>query len=128
MSVLLLQFQFAHDTALLLQKAEELGYRVTLGEALRLQAQAEANAASGAGIAHSLHLEKLAIDINLFSNENDTEKTNASANIWSYITDEKGHDKLGAWWKTLSPAHRWGGDFPKKDFNHYSISPDGVRG
>lgn len=119
MSVLALQFQFSHDTALLLQKAEELGYRVTLGEALRTQAQAQANAQSGAGIAHSLHLEKLAIDINLFKEVNGE---------WVYIENEEGHDKLGAWWKTISPAHRWGGDFPKKDFNHYSISPDGVRG
>jgi hypothetical protein len=113
--ILHLQIQFSQDVAKLLQKANELGYGVTLGEALRLQAQAEANAASGAGIEHSLHLEKLAIDINLFKED-------------VYITSEEGHTELGAWWKTLGPNHRWGGDFPKKDFNHYSISPDGIRG
>lgn len=120
MTLLPLQFQFAQDAARLIQKAAELGYRCTLGEALRTQLQADANAASGAGIVHSLHLDKLAIDINLF------EQT--APGVWEYITDDTGHVQLGVWWKGLSSAHRWGGDFPKKDFNHYSISPDGVRG
>lgn len=120
MSILPLQFQFSQDAALLIQKAVELGYRVTLGEALRTQLQADANAASGAGISHSLHLDKLAIDINLFHQ--------TSPGVWEFVVDGTGHTQLGAWWKSLSPSHRWGGDFPKKDFNHYSISPDGVRG
>lgn len=119
MSILALQFQFASDTAKLLQKAEELGYRITLGEAERTQAQANADAQSGLGISHSLHLLRLAIDINLFKEVNGE---------WVYIENGEGHDALGAWWKTISANHRWGGDFPKKDFNHYSISPDGIRG
>jgi len=122
MSLLILQFQFSQNVAMLLQKARELGYNVTLGEALRTQAQAEANAKTGAGIEHSLHLEKLAIDINLFKRFNP-----AVDDSWIYIQDGEGHEQLGAWWKTISPLHRWGGDFPKKDFNHYSISPDGIR-
>lgn len=110
-----LQERFAQDAARLIQKAAELGYGVTLGDAYRTPAQAAANAASGSGIANSLHCERLAIDLNLFKDG-------------VYITDEHGHRELGTWWETLSAGHRWGGRFRRPDPNHYSISPDGVRG
>jgi len=29
------------------------------------------------------------------------------------------------WWKTLGPMYRFGGDFQTRDYNHFSISPDG---
>ena len=109
-----LQTEFSQSAALLIQKAKKLGYQVTLGEAFRTAEQAAYNAAHGLGIAHSVHQDKLAIDINLFKNG-------------SYITDDTGHKDLGAWWKTLGDKYRWGGDFEREDFNHYSITPDGVR-
>jgi hypothetical protein len=115
MSELLLQQEFAQSAALLIQKAKAIGYDVTLGEAQRSQEQADWNAAHGKGISHSLHIEKLAIDINLFKNG-------------KYITDSMGHTELGTWWKTLGDKYRWGGDFSTADYNHYSITPDGVRG
>jgi hypothetical protein len=110
-----LQEEFAQSMARLIQKASQLGYGVTLGDAYRSPEQAAANAASGSGISKSLHCERLAIDLNLFKDG-------------VYITDDHGHRELGTWWKTLGPMYRWGGDFTtRKDFNHYSISPDGVR-
>jgi hypothetical protein len=110
-----LQERFAQDAARLILKAAELGYGVTFGDAYRTPQQAAANAASGSGISNSLHCERLAIDINLFKGG-------------TYITDDRGHRELGTWWKTLSPQHRWGGDFhTRADPNHYSITPDGVR-
>ena len=109
-----LQEEFAQSVARLIQKAAELGYGVTLGDAYRSPEQAAANAASGSGIARSLHCERLAIDLNLFKDG-------------VYITDDHGHRELGPWWKTLGPRYCWGGDFAKRDFNHYSLSPDGVR-
>jgi len=112
----LLQEEFSQSAAKLIQKAAELGYGVTFGDAYRSPQQAAANAASGSGIANSLHCERLAIDLNLFKDG-------------VYITDERGHRELGTWWKTLGPRYKWGGDFStRKDFNHYSLSPDGVRG
>jgi hypothetical protein len=108
------QTRFALAVAHLIQKADELGYEMTIGEVERSKAQASANAASGAGISSSLHCERLAIDLHLFKNGR-------------YITDNLGHSELGRWWKSLNPDHRWGGDFAKKDFNHYSLSPDGRR-
>lgn len=108
------QEEFAQSVARLIQKASQLGYGVTFGEAYRTPEQAALNAAKGSGISNSLHTERLAIDLNLFKDG-------------TYITDDHGHREIGAWWKTLGPAYRWGGDFRKKDFNHYSLSPDGVR-
>lgn len=110
-----LQEEFAQQVANLIKKAGELGYGVTFGEAWRTPEQAALNAKSGAGISNSLHMDRLAIDLNLFKDG-------------VYITDDRGHRELGTWWKSLSVGHRWGGDFKKRDFNHYSISPDGVRG
>lgn len=111
----ILQEEFAQSTARLIQKAAELGYGVTFGDAYRSPQQAQANAASGSGISNSLHIDRLAIDLNLFKDG-------------VYIQDDTGHRELGAWWKTLGPRYRWGGDFStRKDFNHYSLSPDGVR-
>lgn len=110
-----LQEEFSQSVARLIQYAGALGYGVTFGEAYRTPEQAALNAKSGAGISNSLHTDRLAIDINLFRDG-------------SYITDDTGHSALGTWWKTLGPRYRWGGDFStRKDFNHYSLSPDGVR-
>lgn len=109
-----LQEEFAQSVARLIQKASQLGYGVTFGEAYRTPEQAALNAQKGSGISNSLHTERLAIDLNLFKDG-------------VYITDQHGHLELGTWWKTLGPMYRWGGDFKKRDFNHYSISPDGVR-
>lgn len=108
------QEEFAQSVARLIQKASQLGYGVTLGEAWRSPEQAAMNAASGSGVSNSLHTERLAIDINLFRDG-------------VYITDDEGHSMLGIWWKALGPKYRWGGDFAKRDFNHYSLSPDGKR-
>lgn len=109
-----LQEEFAQQVANLIKKAGELGYGVTFGEAYRTPEQAAINAAKGSGIGNSLHTERLAIDLNLFKDGR-------------YILDGEGHSTLGAWWKAHGPMYRWGGDFKKKDFNHYSLSPDGVR-
>lgn len=110
MPELQLQQEFSQSAALLIQHAKSLGYNVTLGEAWRSPEQAAWNAAHGLGIAHSLHTEKLAIDLNLFTPEG------------AYITDATGHTELGAWWKALGDAYRWGGDFSTRDWNHYSLS------
>lgn len=110
-----LQQEFAQNVARLIQKAAELGYGVTFGDAYRSPEQAAANAQAGSGIARSLHCERLAIDLNLFKDGR-------------YITDGEGHRELGAWWKMIGPMYRFGGDFQRKDWNHYSLSPDGVRG
>jgi hypothetical protein len=100
---------FAMQVSFLIQKAAELGYEVTFGNTYRSPEEAKR-----LGFANSLHTERLAVDLNLFKNGR-------------YITTGTGHTELGAWWKSRHPAFRWGGDFAKKDYNHYSMTPDGKR-
>lgn len=106
------QSRFARSVPLLLQYMTALGYEYTLGEAWRTQAQAAANAASGAGISNSLHIDRLAIDINLFKDG-------------IYLADSDSHRPFGAFWKSLGDDYAWGGDFTKPDGNHYSVAHGG---
>ena len=96
----------------LIDYAYAMGYELTGGELQRSKAQAEANAASGAGISNSLHLIRLAIDLNLFKDG-------------QFLAETEAHRLLGQFWKTLHPDCRWGGDFTKPDGNHYSLRWEG---
>lgn len=88
------------------------GYELTFGEVLRTQAQANANAVSGAGIPNSLHLLKLAVDFALFRNG-------------TYLTNTEDYRPLGEHWESLGGS--WGGRFTKPDGNHFSLEHMGVR-
>jgi hypothetical protein len=109
---------FTRLVARLIDRAIAMGYQATLGEVLRGKAQAQANAASGAGISNSLHLDGLAVDLNLYLNGR-------------WLQNSEDHADLGRWWKAQHPDCRWGGDFkdskgrPKPDGNHYSITFQG---
>ena len=102
------QNQFAMMVAQLILKAQEMGYQVSLGEAWRTPQQAAANAAAGTGIAKSLHIERLAIDLNLFR-------------AGKYLSRTEDHRPLGEWWESIGGA--WGGRF--NDGNHYSLAHGG---
>lgn len=109
------QFIFVQLVAKLIVKAYSLGYTLTFGEALRTPEQAHMNAVSGAGIEHSLHLIKLAIDFNLFKD-----------GVWLKNTAD--HKPLGLYWESLSTKDytcSWGGRFG--DGNHYSIEHEGIK-
>lgn len=90
------------------------GYEIAFGEVKRTQAQAVANAAGGAGISNSLHLDSLACDIDLYIDG-------------VYQVGSSAHAALGAKWKSMHALNRWGGDFAKPDGNHYSSTRGGVR-
>jgi hypothetical protein len=112
------QREFTQHIALLILFAYSRGYQLTFGEALRTKEQAALNAASGAGISNSLHLDKLAVDLSLFKDG-------------TYLTDSAYYTFLGVFWKALHPENAWGGDFkdkdgkPKPDGNHFSRSHEG---
>ena len=113
------QSAFVRLLPLLFKKAWQLGFELTLGEAWRSPAEAERLAALGKGIPNSLHISRLAIDLNLFRDG-------------KYLTSTESHRPLGEYWKSLSTTEfecAWGGDFPgrKKDGNHYSIEHNDVR-
>jgi len=90
------------------------GYELTFGETWRTPEQAAINAAKGIGIAHSLHTERLAIDLNLWKDG-------------KYTGDPVDYKPLGDQWKTLHPLARWGGDFKKVDADHFSLEFNGVQ-
>lgn len=97
----------------LIDYAYAQGYELSLGEAYRTPEQAALNAKSGRGIGNSLHMDRLAIDLNLFKDG-------------VYLSDSKAHAFLGAYWKALNPLCCWGGDFKTNaDGNHYSITHEG---
>lgn len=90
------------------------GYEFTWGETLRSQAQALANAKSGAGIAHSLHLIKLAVDLNAFKDG-------------LFLKNIEDYRPLGNYWKSLHELACWGGDFHSPDADHFSITFNGIK-
>lgn len=89
-------------------------YAVTFGEVKRTQAQAGANATSGAGISNSLHLLSLAVDLNLFVNG-------------TFVTDVESYRPLGDYWMSLDKECAWGGLWTKPDADHFSLSFNGVK-
>lgn len=100
--------------AKLIEYAYAQGYELTAGELYRTPEQAALNAKSGAGIAHSLHTQRLAIDLQLFKNG-------------VYITDSADYEPLGVFWEELDPDACWGGRFSKPDGNHFSLTFGGIK-
>lgn len=98
--------------ALLIQKAFALGYECALDEATERLTDKDPTSDHMPG---SLHHMGLALDLNLYKDGR-------------YIMDDEGHRELGAYWKSLHPDCRWGGDFTSKDFNHYSFAPKNLVG
>jgi len=102
------QWVMTRMLAELLDRAHEMGYEVTLGEAFRSKEEAERLAAAGKGIKDSLHCRRLAIDLNLFKGG-------------LYLTRTEDYRPLGEFWE--SRGGTWGGRF--KDGNHFSIEYGG---
>ena len=100
-----MQSEFAALVPRLIDKAIELGFEVTLGDAYR-------DPRVTYGHLFSAHKKRLAIDLNLFRNGEFLESTDA-------------HKELGEWWEQQHPQARWGGRF--RDGNHYSFEWDGVK-
>lgn len=100
-----MQSEFAALVPRLIDKAIELGFEVTLGDAYR-------DPRVTYGHLFSAHKKRLAIDLNLFRNGEFLESTDA-------------HKDLGEWWEQQHPQARWGGRF--RDGNHYSFEWDGVK-
>lgn len=94
--------------------AYDMGYELTFGEAYRTPEQAAINATRQSGIANSLHIQRLAIDLNLWKDG-------------VYLTDSALYKPLGDYWITLNSLCCWGGNFSKlKDGNHFSMTFGGV--
>lgn len=107
------QEEFTRLLGKLINEAYSRGYALRIGEGLRTPQQAALYAASGKGIANSLHTVKLAMDLNVFKNG-------------QWLTDGEQFKDLGEYWESLSPNCNWGGRF--KDGNHFSFSWAGMKG
>ncbi len=102
------QSRFAREVALLIQKATELGYEVTLGDAYRdPRAHGQFGEKKGYAATFSVHKVRLAVDLNLFRDGR-------------FLTSSEAHRPLGEWWESRGADHRWGGRW--NDGNHYSFS------
>lgn len=112
------QLQKLHPllTAKLIQYVDSQGLQMTWGETYRPPAQAAANAASGAGIIHSLHIQRLAVDLQLFKSG-------------EYLTDDStgAYTLAGVFWESLDPLARWGGRFARRDYDHFSLTFGGFQ-
>src|SRR5688572_9941080 len=106
---------FARLVSLLIEYAYQKGYEITFGDAYRSPEQAAKNSVQGIGIKRSLHVQRLAIDLNLFKDG-------------TFLTNTEDHLELGIFWESLHPLCRWGGRFrPNPDGNHYSLEHEGVK-
>lgn len=95
----------------LINKAIELGYEVTLGDAYRdPRLHGAIGEKKGYGHSKSCHKIRLAIDLNLFKDG-------------KFLTTTEGHRELGEWWE--SQGGTWGGRF--NDANHYSFEHEGMK-
>jgi hypothetical protein len=113
MSLRVKQSEFARLIPRLLDKAFDLGFEVTLGDAYRdPRVHGEVGEKKGYGHRSSAHKQRLAIDLNLFKDG-------------IFVGDTEQHRPLGEWWEQQHPDARWGGRFA--DGNHYSFQVGNVR-
>lgn len=106
--------------ARLVLEAESEGILCAMDQVKRTQAEANANAAAGTGIVHSLHLLGLAGDLLLFDSNGVYLNGDTAGEVAMY-------EKLGEWWKAQDPLACWGGDFASRDLDHFSITHNGIK-
>jgi len=107
------QSLFAFMVPRLIDKAFEMGYEVTLGDAYRdPRLHGKVGEKKGYGHSKSCHKSRLAIDLNLFKDG-------------KFLTHTDDHKELGEWWEQQHELCRWGGRF--NDGNHYSMEHEGMR-
>lgn len=105
------QRRFAKLVPRLIDKAHELGFEVTLGDAYRdPRVHGEWGTKKSYSASKSVHKQRLAIDLNLFKNG-------------VYQTSSEAHRPLGEWWEKQGGC--WGGRW--NDGNHYSFEHNGCK-
>lgn len=117
MKILEKQFAFSRLIVELIEEAYRRGYTLTLGEAWRSPETAAIYAKQGKGIKNSLHIQRLALDINLYRKD-----------IWLKKTED--YEGLGLYWESLGTPGletAWGGRFSKPDGCHFSLIHNGTK-
>ena len=98
------QSEFARMVPRLIDKAHELGYEVTLGDAYR-------DPRAPYGSKSSRHRMRLAIDLNLFKEG-------------KYLPETYDHVELGMWW--IEQGGIWGGLFGADIEQGETVTPDNL--
>ena len=99
MSLVPEQAAFLRDVCKLIEYATEQGWVVTGGELFRTAEQQEIYLKTGRSrTMASNHLRRLAIDLNFFRD---------GKLVW----DKTAIAPIGAYWESLNPKNRWGGNF-----------------
>jgi hypothetical protein len=89
---------FATHVAMLINKAQELGFGVRLGEVMRPIEMQELYVRTGRSkTMNSQHIKKLAIDLNLI--------------VGGKLATRAQIEPLGKWWEALDSKNRWGGSW-----------------
>lgn len=105
------QRKFSLMIATLILYAYDKGYEISLGDAYRdPRLHGAVGEKKGYGHAKSAHKQRLAVDLNLYSQG-------------VYLDTTEAHKFLGEKWEAMGGA--WGGRF--SDGNHYSLEHEGVK-
>lgn len=92
---------FAFNVAALLSAFQIREYQISFGEAYRTPEQEAIDISKGISkTSNSMHLKRLAIDLNIFKNG-------------VQVTDAKELIEFGNYWRSLNTLNRWGGDWNK---------------
>ena len=99
---------FSKHIARLIHHADLLGIDLTFGEAFRTDfQQKEYFRTKKSKTMHSNHLKRLAVDFNFFIDG-------------TLFYEHELITKLGAYWESIDPFNRWGGNFKSiKDTPHF---------
>lgn len=102
------QAAFLQDAAKLVVYATEQGWTVTAGELFRTAEQQAIYVKTGRSKTNnSLHLKRLAIDLNFFRDG-------------KLVYDVDALRPIGQFWESLSPKNSWGGNWNSfKDVPHF---------
>lgn len=99
MSLVKEQAQFLLDMGKLVSYATEQGWTVTGGELYRTVEQQQIHFKAGRSkTMNSIHLKRCAVDLNFFKD---------GQLVW----DKQKLAPIGAYWESLDPKNRWGGNF-----------------
>jgi hypothetical protein len=113
MSLVVAQSKFLQDTAKLFQYAASLGFTLTYGETYRSPEQQAIYVRTGRSRTYrSLHIQRLAIDLNIFKGG-------------VLCANKATLAPLGAYWESLDPLNSWGGNGSRfVDLPHFSRGID----
>ena len=108
MSLVATQAEFLLHMGKLVEHATSLGFRVTAGELYRTPEQQEIYMKTGRSqTMNSLHLQRLAVDLNFFKDGKLT-------------YDIPTLKPVGDYWESLDPKNNWGGNWKSfKDVPHF---------